>query len=404
MDTEYDVIIVGGGIAGIYTGRLLAEAGHNVLITEEHHEIGRPVQCAGLVTPRITTLIPELSKNCILNEVHGAKIYSPNGNELVIDAKETKALVLDRLIFDRELAVTAVHAGCDFAPGARVVAAKFCDEKINIELYKNGVTKKIKAKLLIGADGVQGRVAHWFGLKGPRVILSGFGAELIDVDVDPGFVEIYLGNSVAPNFFSWVIPKARNTKNGSVPARVGLACKKKKSSAYHYYRQLFKHTILGPKLTNAKPIQYVAGGVPLGMVPKSYADNVLLVGDSAGQVKPTSGGGIYTSLVCAKYCTETAALALETGDLSAKMLRNYHRAWQNEFGKELKHGLRLFKVFMHLTDEQLEYGFKLLSDPEVLEIISREGDIDYPSKMTMALFKRVPQLLMFAKPYIRSFF
>jgi flavin-dependent dehydrogenase len=130
----------------------------------------------------------------------------------------------------------------------------------------------------------------------------------------------------------------------------------------------------------------------------------MLVGDAAGQVKPTSGGGIYIGLMCSKYCVETAMTALDSDDLSVKSLRRYQKRWQDELGKELKHGMRLHKVYMHLTDDQLEEGFYLLSEPGVLDIISNEGDIDYPSKVTKRLFKSVPQLLKFAKPYLRSFF
>ncbi len=402
---NYDVVIIGGGIAGAATAIDLAKQNYNILILEEHREVGRPVQCAGLVTPRISDIIPNLpKKDFILNKVRGAVIYSPSGKELIIDAKKTKALVIDRTKLDSSILSLAMRTGGMLELGAKAIGAKYNNNGIAVTVYKNGKISVVTCKLLIGADGVQSQVAQWFGLKRPKTILSGFGAELTGVDIDPRFVEIYIGNSVAPNFFSWVIPKANFQTNSGLPARVGLICTKAPKTAFQYYQQLFKHKILGPKLGNAKPTQYIAGGIPIGPLQKSFHDNLMLVGDAAGQVKPTSGGGIYTSLLCAKHCSEAATLALEKNDCSAKILKSYQRAWMGELGKELKHGMRLYKVFMHLRDDQLEEGFRLLSDPEIVDIISKRGDIDYPSNITKTLFKRVPQLLKFAKPYLRSFF
>jgi geranylgeranyl reductase family protein len=402
---HFDVVIVGGGIAGAATAVNIAKKSYRVLIIEEHRDVGRPVQCAGLVTPRIFEVFPDLSeKNCVLNKIRGAVVYSPSGKELKIDAKKTKALVVDRSKLDSNMMSLALHNGGALELGAKAISAKYNNNGIAVKIFKNEKTSVVNCKILIGADGVQSQVGQWFGLKGPKTIMSGFGAELTGVDSDPRFVEIYIGNSIAPNFFSWVIPKSNIETDHGLPARVGLVCNKAAETAFHYYHQLFKHQILGPKLANAKPIQYMAGGVPIGPVQKCFTNNLMLVGDSAGQVKPTSGGGIYTSLLCAKHCSDTAILALEKNDYSAKFLKSYQKSWLGELGKELKHGMRLHKIYMHLHDDQLEEGFKLLSEPEILDLISKRGDIDYPSKITKTLFKRVPQLLKFAKPYLRSFF
>ncbi len=402
MDNEYDAVIIGGGIAGGITGKLIAEQGFKVIIFEEHREVGKPLQCAGLVTSRIFEYIPK--NGCILNKVQGAKIYSPTGKVLEIDAKKTKAFVIDRVRLDQSCMSMALRTGCELQLGAKALNAKHAGKKVNIKILHNNKALSVTSKLIIGADGVQSRVRHWFGLKGPKFLLSGFGAELTGVNIDPRFVEIYLGNQVAPNFFSWVIPKAEVAKNGMVPARVGLACTKTKYSAYHYYQNLFTHPILASKLKNAKPIQYIAGGIPIGIAPKTYADNMMLVGDAAGQVKPTSGGGVYTSIICAQHCAVTANQALAAKDYSAKFLKVYQKRWIEDIGKELKRGMRLHKVYMQLRDDQLEEGFRLLGDKKILKIISTKGDIDYPSKLVKILFKKLPQLLMFAKPYLKSFF
>ena len=318
MDDMFDAVIVGGSVAGSITGKLIAEHGYKVLILEEHREVGRPLQCAGLVTPRIFDFVPK--NGCVLNEVQGARIYSPGGKVLEIDAKKTKAVVIDRVKFDQNCMSMALHTGCELHLGAKAIAAEHTQDLVTVKILRNGKQNSLKCKLLIGADGVQSQVSRWFGLKGPRYIISGFGAELTGVKTDPRFVEIYLGNHVAPNFFCWVIPKSKVITNDLVPARVGLACTKTSRPANYYYKQLFSHRVLGEKLKFAKPIQYLAGGIPIGTVPKSYGNNVMLVGDAAGQVKPTSGGGVYTSIICARHCAATAVHALNGGVYSAKIL------------------------------------------------------------------------------------
>jgi geranylgeranyl reductase family protein len=398
----YDAVIIGAGPSGSTVGKLIAEQNHSVLIIEEHHEVGKPVQCAGLVTPRIFEHVPE--NGSIINEVRGAKIYSPSGRNLVIDAQKTKAVVIDRMKFDQGCISRALHAGCELQLGAKALSAKIKDKCVSIKVLRNGKKHSVTAKLLIGADGVQSGVAKWFGLKAPKTILPGFSAELAGVSTDPNFVEIYLGNKVAPNFFAWVIPKAKSKDNNRMPARVGLACTESSKTAYDFYKDLFNHPILGPKLKSAKPIQYIAGGIPIGLVPRNYANNVMLVGDAAGQVKPTSGGGVYTGVVCAEQCAATANRALEINEFSEKVLKNYQKKCHDAIGKELKRGMRLHKVYMHLRDHQLEDGFRLLSDEKIVSMISKYGDIDYPSKLVMKLFKKVPALLKFARPYLRSFF
>jgi digeranylgeranylglycerophospholipid reductase len=404
-NNTFDVVIIGAGVAGSYTAKLLAEQGITVLVLEEHREVGRPLQCAGLVTPRVFDLVSDkIRADCLINEVSGAKIYSPTGKELIIDAGKTKGLVIDRIKFDQGIIKEAILAGAQLMVGAKAIDAKQSGKLVSVKYLMNGKSHEVATKLVIAADGVQSQVARWFGLKTPKFIVSGFGAEMTGVDIEPDYVEIYLGNKVSPNFFTWVIPKSNCRTNGYIAARVGLACRNTKKPAYQYYLQLFSHPILGPKLRSAKPVQYLAGGVPIGTVTKSYHNNLMLVGDAAGQVKPTSGGGIYIGLMCSKYCSETAKVALDNDDLSVRCLRRYQKCWQDVLGKELKHGMRLHKVYMHLTDDQLEEGFHLLNEPGVLDIISNEGDIDYPSKVTKRLFKSVPQLLKFAKPYLRSFF
>jgi len=146
----------------------------------------------------------------------------------------------------------------------------------------------------------------------------------------------------------------------------------------------------------AQPLLYIAGGIPLGFPRRTYADNVVIVGDAACQAKATSGGGIYTALVCATHAAETVNDGLRRGDVSARFLRRYHKAWTGSIGKELRKDLALFETFRRLSDRHFEEIFALLDNPAVLDLISRRGDIDFPSKVGWAILREEPRLLKFA--------
>src|SRR3972149_625405 len=105
----FAVVVVGAGPAGGLVAQRVAKAGYAVAIVEEHHEIGEPIQCGGLVTPRVFDYVS--CKETIIGEGHGAEIFSPKGRCIRIDGKETEAVVVDRAMFDRAIVTKAVRAG-----------------------------------------------------------------------------------------------------------------------------------------------------------------------------------------------------------------------------------------------------------------------------------------------------
>src|SRR5213078_4609058 len=185
----------------------------------------------------------------------------------------------------------------------------------------------------------------------------GFEVEMTGVSGDPGFVKLFIGNEIAPGFFGWIIPSGDT-------ARVGLCLGE--GNAYAYLERMLLRPEVRQYTKGAQPILYIAGGIPLGFPKRSHADNVMIVGDAACQAKATSGGGIFTALLCSTFCAQTAIEALEKGDYSAKMLHRYHKAWTGSMGKELRKDLAIHESFSHLTDPQVEEIFDILDNPEVL--------------------------------------
>ena len=388
---SFDVIVIGAGPAGGYLAGMVAAAGYEVALVEEHREIGEPIQCGGLVTPRVFEYVN--CKETIIGSVHGAELYSPSGRKLVIDGRETQAVVVQRALFDRAIATDAVRKGAHTFLGAQAQAARRADGGVEVVIDQDGESRKLRGKILVGCDGVRSNVAKWFNILRPRKIIPGFEVEMTGVRGDPGFVTLFIGHEIAPGFFGWIIPSGDT-------ARVGLCVGE--GNAFAYLEKMLRRPEVQQYTKGAQPILYIAGGIPLGFPRRTYADNVMVVGDAACQAKATSGGGIFTALTCSDFAARTAIQALESRDYSARVLHRYHKAWTKSIGKELRKDLAIHESFSRLTDEQFEELFDIFDNPQMLELIERKGDIDFPSRVGWALIKEEPRLLKYVGKALRT--
>ncbi|MEM2934000.1 MAG: NAD(P)/FAD-dependent oxidoreductase, partial [Methanocellales archaeon] len=127
---------------------------------------------------------------------------------------------------------------------------------------------------------------------------------------------------------------------------------------------------------------------------KAVAHGLIVVGDAAGQVKPTSGGGVYMGAVCAKIAGEVAAKAALEGDTAEERLMEYEKKWRSKVGRELSIGLMLHECFAKLSDEQIEEFIEIMGDSKILQIITEYGDIDRPSVLFKKLLfsNKIPRL------------
>jgi geranylgeranyl reductase family protein len=391
---SYDVIVVGAGPVGGFVAGAISNGGYNVALLEEHREIGRPVQCAGLVSNRVFDILGE--KIGVINEVKGAQVHSPSNKVLDLQGRKPKAWVIDRSIFDKTMVERAVAGGCDLKSGTKVIGFTRKKTDIIVEIKRNGKKDEIKSKLLIGSDGVSSITARSFGFLQPSEYLSGFGAECVgNKELESDFVDIIVGNNIAPGFFAWVIPTGEG-------ARIGLCTSSGKKSTYQYFLNLLSHPVIKERMGDVKIQGYVSGTIPLGLIKKPYSDGVMLVGDAAAQVKPLSGGGIYLGLLCGRHCSDVATFALENEDVTQRNLKQYEMRILDDVGKELKRAQALRKVYVGLKDKHLEEGFRVLSDEKIRSFITNHGDIDYPSGLTKAVLKKAPRLMKFAGPILKS--
>ena len=384
---EFDVVIIGGGPTGGHVAGKLAEKKFNVSIFEKNKQIGAPVNCAGLITPRVFDIL-NISKELIVqNKIKGANIHSPSGKILTIGGDKLHALVIDRSRFDREIIKKAEEKGADVFLSNNVLSIQKIGDYVELRTSQN---LDIKCKLLIGADGPFSKTRDRFSFSEPIEFLRGLGAEITGTNLNPYFVEIFVGRDIAPGFFAWIIPL---NKEGT-KARIGLCVNQDSPNPpKHYFNNLFKHKNSSQFLKNVEITKHIGGVIPIGVLKKTYDSNVLLVGDAAAQVKPTSGGGIFTGLLCANHCSAVAIEAFQTNNFTLQFLKNYQKLWSTDIGRELNLGMKFRRIFKNLTNKQFDKYIEKFQDTQVIKIISEYGDIDFPSKLLKPLLKKTPSLL-----------
>ncbi len=384
---EVDVLVVGAGPAGSTAAARLAQAGHSVRVVEEHPKVGYPVQCAGLVSQRVLDLAG--SRSMVRAAVRGASVFGPSLGSISFRADSPRAFVIDRAGLDIHLADRAVQAGAEIRTSTRFDSVDgAAADRLTVRLRRpDGSSEEVRAKLVIGADGVASAVARAFRLRRPVEVLPAFEAEFPESPGDPDTVEVYLGRKLAPGLFGWWIP------DGSGGARVGVAADADGTPARQYFDRLLDslESRFGRRLSN--PTGYVVSGIPVGTLPRTHARRALLVGDAAAQVKPLSGGGIFTGMRCAEIAADVASEALSKGDLSEGALAEYDRRWRAELGDEFRKALYLRRLFTRLSDDELDRVVRALQGAHLATTIVAFGDIDFPTHVVRELLKESPGLV-----------
>ncbi len=391
---KYDVIISGGGPIGGHVSKKIAEKNYSVAILEKNNEIGKYLNCAGLVTERVFK-ITEASSKTIQNNIYGANVHSPCDNILKIGGDHIYAIVIDRTNFDKEIINKAEKKQVNVFLQNKLNSVEKNQNKLIIKTSK----EEYKCKILIGADGPYSKTRKLLNFPKPKEFLRGIGAEISNVSINPNFVEIFIGKNIAPGFFSWIIPI---NKDGT-EARIGLCIDNNAlNPPMFYFKKFLKNKNTRFFLKDAKIIKNITGVIPLGALKKTFADNVLLVGDAAAQVKPTSGGGLYPGLLSANHCANIVTCSLEKKNFSSKFLKKYQKLWYREIGKELTRGMTFRTIFKKMSDEEFDKYICKFNNPKIVDIVNKFGDIDYPSKLVSPLIKINPSIIKLTKNIIKK--
>jgi len=375
MKTQ-DIIVVGGGPAGLYAGWQLARAGAAVTLFEEHQSSGDPVHCTGVLAAEAFQEF-DLPNGSVLNPLRTVRFFAPSGETVEYSTPTTEAVVIDRGRFDRDLADAATAAGVETQYGDRVTAVDV--DARGVTVTAGGMTVRGRACVL--ACGASYAVHRRLGLGMPRMMLHSAQAEL-PVD-EPRDVEVHFGSSVAPSGFAWAVPVRRDRPY----VRVGVMCDGDPSG--HFSRMLdgIADRWGVDRAVRCQPRQKI---LPLAPLERTYADRVVVLGDAAGLVKPTTGGGIYYSLLSASLAAETLTGALAKNDLSASSLADYQAGWRKRLGSELRWQLILRRVAQRLSDAQIDGLFELARTDGLMPLVRRTAAFNHHREFIVALLRHPP--------------
>ena len=387
MTFDCDVAVVGAGPAGSRTARDLARAGLRVRLVEEHRLVGVPSHCSGLISLR-TLRESDIGDGAIMHRITGAFAHTQGGTRVALGGAETKAVAIDRIRWDQTLAEQAQAAGAELVR-ARMTNVERETNGVRLTLATDGRESRLTARMVVGADGTHSRVARSLGMARPAEFAYNLGIEGKMRYPAEGegwrddYVHVFVGRDMAPGWFGWIIP----TGGGMVRVGIGSSGPVKPIECYRRLTAAFPQLFGG-----IEACRMYGGTIPLTFAPRSYDDRALLVGDAAGQVKPFSGGGIYTSLVAGRHAATTVVKAFETGDFSAQGLTAYERGWKREIGRELRKSWHLRHFGLALSDSQVERVVRALRGPKLQAMAAQHADIDYPSRVLLRLARSAPAL------------
>jgi geranylgeranyl reductase family protein len=334
---SYDLLIVGAGPAGTTAAKIASEKGIHTLIIEKKACVGSPVQCAEHI-PKLLIHQVNFHSRYIAQEIATMMTCMPDG-EIV----ETKApsFIIDRSLFDKGLALDAISNGADLM--IRTVALSR-DEK-GVIARRGNKEIRIEAKVIIGADGPISTVGGWINRKNTEFISAAQCEVLLTTPLETTC--IYFSLEFVGGY-GWLFPKGR-TANAGVGINPKFGTEKLSACLEHFLDRLRKEG----KIKDNSCVSYTVGLAPAGgFLDTTPYENILIVGDAAGQTDAITGAGTPQAIVCGKIAGETAAKAIKAEDLS--ILCEYEKRWKNLFGNSLKRAIEKRKLLdNHWNEEEL---------------------------------------------------
>ncbi len=373
----YDVLVVGAGPIGSYTAYQLAEVGFEVVLIEEDEEVGKDVICTGVIGTEAFERF-NLPQRAIISEIKSIVFFSPSLLTIDYTPSDTLAYVVDRDIFDKEILQAAQRKGVDVHLGKQVRRINTYKDFVEVESWNEGLRathrqrdslETLRAKLVILATGVNYRLQRSLGLGIPPSFLKGAQTEVEVKDLRQ--TEIYVGRQISPGSFAWAVPL------GNGWARIGVLAESKGVS---HLEEFLKMRFTG-RIKQENP-RIVQKRIACGAVKRSVKDRILAVGEAAGQVKTTTGGGIFYGLLCSEIAIHVLQKAFSKGDLSQRGLLQYERLWRSKLGKELKMGQWARKVLRKLTDKQIDKIFRFVREKAFIKkLLEKKVKFDYHASL-----------------------
>jgi geranylgeranyl reductase family protein len=384
IDT-FDVCIIGGSIGGNYLCYLLSKSNLKILVIEEHKEIGLPFQCAGIVSQKLSKLI-NIPEELILNRVSTAKIINPSGEYINLSGSENPYIInriaLDRFFYEKVKNLNNIHYFLE----ERFKSFKRIKQNGKKILKIKTTKREIKARMLIGCDGPLSKVGKILGVENKIIyasqirIKNNFDQNEAAMYFDPRWKEL----------FGWIVPEGNNI------FRIGLASSGNINTNFNIFIKLLNINI-------SQIIDKQGGLIPYGIMNKVAFNNVLLLGDSAGQVKATTGGGIILLLISAKYAANCVIKCFKNRNFTKRFIKNnYEKPCAFNIGKQLKIHYAIRKVLESLSSKDYKNLFKIIKTKKIEHLISFYGDMDFPKALVIKLLTNPPVITFLIKFSLRN--
>jgi geranylgeranyl reductase family protein len=370
----HDAVIVGAGPAGLYAAFCLAREGLDVVLLEEHAEIGVPTHCTGLMSAETLELY-KFPDDVVLNRPTVCLVASPRGSVARLESGIEEIVVVDRSAFDRALAASAVDAGVTVVTSVRAdridVRPRFVEVSATDRTYR--------ARAVVLATGVTYRFHRALGLGTPESVVHTAQAE---IGARPaGALEIHLGRSVAPDGFVWLVPVKRGDESA---LKAGVLMR---GDARAHLLRFLARADVAARLRTA-PTEPVRRLLPVAPGSRSYGHRLLAIGDAAGLTKPVTGGGIFYSLLSAAIAGETLVEAFAAGEPDAQALSQYERRWRARLGGEIRTGEWFRHLLTRLSDAELDTFVRACASEDVQAVINQTARFNWHRSLILALLRQ----------------
>jgi len=369
-----DVVVIGGGPAGLYGSMELARRGFKVVLLEDHQDVGERVLCTGIIgTPAFDQF--SLPRQTILGAVCETKAVSKFGTTVHYRPSKPLAYLVDKRAFNLALADYAEAAGVELRSNSRAEDIMVDAKGVRVAVRpREGERYTLTARVVLITCGVSYALTKRLGLGRPRDFLHGAQTEVPRTWTS--CTEIILDKELTPDAFGWVVPMT----NGWT--RVGVMTKGDASGSL---QRLLDRSL--PEWREIPDIHLASKPIAQSVLNQSYLDRVLVVGEAAGQVKGTTGGGIYFALLCAHYAVEATAHAFAQGSYNAPVLAQYERAWRAAIGEELWLGHFFRRMYARLRDEHVDALLGLAAKNGLMDLIREKADFDWHRDLIVAMLK-----------------
>jgi digeranylgeranylglycerophospholipid reductase len=373
-----DIAVIGGGPGGLFAAERLAARGFLVHVFEEHTHVGLPVHCTGVLA-RDAFAEFGVPDDARLNDVRTARFVSPSGLTVTHTTSTVEAVVIDRARFDGMLAGRAVAAGVTIERGRRAADIMHGSSGAIVS-FDDG--SAVRARAVVLACGAKYVLQRRLGLGMPAAYLQSAQAEL--PCATPGDVEVHFGSAVAPGGFAWAVP-VRRERGWNV--RLGVMARE---DAAPFFREMLSRTASRWGIATDAIDEPRRRMLPLAPIERTYTDRILVVGDAAGLVKATTGGGIYYSLLSGQLAADVLLDALHRDRLDASALKAYERQWRARCASEFSAQLQLRRVAERLDDAEIDALFDLARTDGVMPIVRQTAQFNRHRDLVLALFRHPP--------------